>query len=115
MGRAERFKREIQQGLRSPEGAFLGDDGRGLNIGEFADGYDDFKNKRPFPDNPTVSYEIGRTRAYEEWEETQAVLDRIAADEKRRDDALREMLKDRPDLLAEYDAKIAAIREKAHG
>jgi hypothetical protein len=111
--RSARFEREKQQGLRGQLGSFIGDpEAPGLHIVDFCQGYQDAKDRAPFPENPTPSYEIGRTRAQEDMEEARAVNDWLKADEERRDAAMRDMLKDRPDLLADWEAKMAEIRNR---
>ena len=113
MSRVDRIEREKQQGLRNEHGSFIGDPERpGLHILEFAQGYQAAKDRAPFPDDPTPSYEIGRTRAQEDMEDDQAFKERMSAQQDRQDAAMRDMLKDRPDLLADWEDKIAAIRNR---
>lgn len=116
MSRADRFEREKQQGLRDEHGSFIGDpESPGLHVLDFLQGYQDAKDRAPFPENPTPSYEIGRTTAQEDMEDERAVTDYLAAEEARRDAAMRDMLKDHPEHLADWEAKIAEIRNRPRG
>lgn len=106
MDRSARFDREMQQGIRDEGGALVG----GLVMLDFCAGYDDAKARRPFPDEPSLSYELGRTRAQEDMELDRAVLAGIEERQEASHQAVRAMLADKPDVLADYDAQIAAIR-----
>lgn len=109
--RSARFERERQQGIRDEHGGVID----GIEIIDFVTGYDDAKHRRPFPEDPSLSYELGRTRAQEDMEQDQAVIDYLAAEEARRDAAMRDMLKDHPEHLADWEAKIAEIRNRPRG
>ncbi len=100
MDRGERYEREKQQGIRDESGAIIG----GLDLIDFANGYDDAKRGVPSPDEPSLSYEIGRTRWEEDDAFTRNVLDSIARREAENQARFRASLADRPDILARYDA-----------
>lgn len=98
---------EIAQGLREPGGALIG----GLHVFDYVQGIEDFKAGNPPPKMTSTSYDLGRNRAREDAEFTSDVMARLEAQQERSRQAVRELLRDeRPDLLADYDAKIAAIR-----
>ena len=99
---------EIRQGLREPSGMLIG----GLNVLDYSQGADDFKQGTPPPQMSSASYDLGRMRAQEKREEATAVDDWIKTENARREAVMQDVLKDRPDLLAEYKAKIASIRER---
>lgn len=109
MNRTERLEREKAQGVRNASGAVVG----GIDLMDFGQGYRDAKDKVPFPDDPSLSYELGRTRAQEDMEEGRKLLASLNEQQDRQHHAVREMLADRPDLLAVYDAKMAQIRANA--
>lgn len=114
--RNESIQREIEQGLRSEGGSFIGDPEKpGLHVLEYVQGKQDFVDRAPWPDNPSPSYELGRHRAGLEFEENAKVMDAINERQRQSDMALREMLKDRPDLLADHDRRLAEIRDKHKG
>lgn len=111
MGRNASIQREIEQGLRKPGGEFIGDPERpGLHVLEYVQGFDDFKVRAPWPNNPSPSYELGRHRAGLEAEETADIMDAINKRQADGEKAIREMLADHPDKLAEYDARLASAR-----
>ena len=94
---------EIAQGLREEGGALIG----GLNAEDYVAGIEDFEAGREPPKGLTsTSYDLGRARARQKAE----FMAEFEAEQERRHQSVREMLKDRPAVLAEYDAKIAAIR-----
>jgi hypothetical protein len=100
---------EIAQGLREEGGALTFP----LNCEEYGQGFADYRAGNPPPSFTTASYDLGRNlgrRRAEEAADDQAVMDALKVEQERRHQAVRDMLKDRPDVLAEYDAKIAAIR-----
>lgn len=96
---------EIAQGLREPGGALVG----GLIVEDYVKGIEDFENGSPPPKISSTSYDLGRSRAREKADFENDVMARIEAEQARRHQVLREMLKDRPDVLADYDAKMAEI------
>lgn len=98
---------EIAQGLREPGGALIG----GLTVEDYVAGIQDFESGNPPPKGITsTSYDLGRQRAREKLELEAEVMEHMRRDEERRESAMRGILADRPDLLADYLAKIAAIR-----
>lgn len=98
--------REIEQGLREPGGALVG----GLDVLEYAKGWEDYEASLPPPAVTSRDYDLGRARAAEKAEQTADVLAAIRRDQDAAHDRVRAALKDRPDALAEYDARIEAIR-----
>ena len=102
---SEQRQREIAQGLRDESGSLIG----GLYVLEYAQGHEDWSAGTPPPPVTTTSYDLGRARAARQAE--------LAADVRREIDersaasrvAVRELLAHRPDLLAEYDAKMAEL------
>lgn len=79
--RNQAIQNEIKQGMRGPTGTFIGDPNRpGLHALEFTQGWTDFEERAPWPENPTPSYELGRHRASLEAEEK---ADLIAAIDER--------------------------------
>lgn len=102
---------EIAQGLREPGGALTFP----LQIEDYNQGHADFKAGTPPPRVSSASYDLGRARARQKVEDEAGVMDEIAAESKRRHEAVRELLKDRPDVLADYDARMAEIdRRNTH-
>lgn len=102
------WEAEIKQGLREEGGALIG----GLVVVDYVQGIDDFKNGEAPPQLTSASYDLGRSRAREDAAFTQQVLSDLNVEQERRHQAVREMIKDRPEVLAVYDAKIAAIRSR---
>lgn len=101
---------EIAQGLREKGGALTFP----LDIVDYAQGHEDYRTGQPPPARLTSpSYDLGRARAARKAEEAAEFNDWLAAEDARRDKAVRDLLKDRPDLLAEYEAAMAAISAKA--
>lgn len=100
---------EIAQGLREPGGALFG----GLNVLDYVQGIEDFKAANPPPRMSSASYDLGRRRAREDAELEADVMTAIETQQERSHQAVREILRDRPDLLADYDAKVAEIRRRA--
>lgn len=96
---------EIKQGLREEGGALIG----GLVVIDYLQGMDDFANRAPPPDVTSASYDLGRMRASEGAEQAREVMDALERRQRQSQDAVRAMLKDRPDLLAEFNAKLAEI------
>ncbi len=102
-------QQEIEQGLRHESGALAFP----LNVEEYCQGFEDYNDGAAPPRMTTSSYDLGRAlgaRRAEERVETEALMARLEAEQERRHQAVRDMLKDKPDLLAGYDAKIAEIR-----
>jgi hypothetical protein len=111
--RNQSIQREIEQGLRDKGGAFIGDPERpGLHVLDYAQGMQDFKDRAPWPENPSPSYELGRHRAGMEVEGKAQVMDAINERDRRSELAFREMLKDRPDLLEAYDRRMSELKTK---
>jgi hypothetical protein len=100
---------EIAQGLREPGGALIG----GLHVLDYNQGHTDFEEGTPPPPVSSTSYDLGRARAAEKAEFEADVMARLEAQQERSHQAVRDLLKDRPDLLADYDAKIAEISAAA--
>lgn len=96
---------EIRQGLREPSGALTFP----LDVIDYGQGMEDFENGVDPPKMSSASYDLGRFRAREKRELEAEVMDEIEARSRLSRAAVRDALKDRPDLLAEYDAKIAEI------
>ena len=97
---------EITQGLREPGGALIG----GLVVLDYVAGMDDFEAGNPPPKGITsASYDLGRLRAREAAEADADALEAMRRDDARREHAMRDILADRPDLLADYLAKMAAL------
>lgn len=108
--RNKSIQREIEQGLRTPTGSFIGDPERpGLHALEFTQGWQDFEDKAPWPDNPTPSYELGRHRASVQAEDAMDIMDAINKRQADSENAIRDMLKDKPDELARFNARMTAI------
>jgi hypothetical protein len=96
---------EIAQGLRDPGGALIG----GLDAIEYGQGYEDAMNRVEPPQVTTTSYDLGRALYWRRQEKGAEVRARIDAESARRDAAVRDLLKDHPEALAEYDARMAEI------
>ncbi len=106
--------REIEQGLRTPTGSFIGDPERpGLHPLEFSQGWQDFEDKADWPDNATPSYELGRHRAGQKAEEEMDMMDAIKKRQVDSENAVRDMLKGKPEELARFNARMAAITPPA--
>ncbi len=100
---------EIAQGLRHESGSLTFP----LDVLEYNQGHADYQDGVAPPRVTSASYDLGRARARESREFGAEVMANLGAQQERSSAALRDMLKDRPDLLAEYDAKITAIRKRA--
>lgn len=100
-------QREIEQGLREPSGSLIG----GLDVLEYVKGHEDFDAGIPPPSGVTAtSYDLGRKRAAEDAERTADILRAI---EDRRNESIskvRELLADKPDLLAEFNTRMEALK-----
>lgn len=99
-------QQEIEQGLRREGGALAFP----LNSEEYQQGYVDYLDGAAPPRMTTTSYDLGRALGARRAEEKAVVLAQLRAEDERREAAMRDILKDRPDLLADYLAKIAEIR-----
>lgn len=99
---------EIKQGLREPSGALIG----GLHVEDYCRGICDFEAGLPPPKVTSTSYDLGRMRAAEKSEHANAIMDEIERRQEQAHLTIREMLKDRPDLLTEYDAKMDKLKER---
>ena len=93
---------DVKNGLRTPTGQLVG----GLDIIDYQQGRDDFAAGATPPDVTSASYDLGRRRASEEAEARVDLLAQLERDRQERDRRIRELLKDRPDLVAEYEAQI---------
>lgn len=102
-------EQEIAQGLRHEGGALAFP----LNCEEYGQGFVGYQDGVDPPRVTTTSYDLGRAlgarRAADE-AETAKVMAALDAEQERRHQAVRAMLADKPDVLAEYDARIAEIR-----
>lgn len=96
---------EIAQGLRYPDGALT----FALDALEYSAGLSDFEAGKPPPPFTSPSYDLGRARAARAAERKAEMLDQINADRRATSDRVRAMIAHRPDLLAEYDARMAAL------
>ena len=100
-------QREIDQGLRTETGELIG----GLHVLDYVQGIRDYEDGVLAPRVSSTSYDLGRFRAAEKAELRQAVLDQVEQRFRAADEAIREMLADQPDLLAEYEASMARLRK----
>lgn len=108
MTRTPQRQREIDQGLRDETGALT----FCLIAEEYQQGLVDYQDGNPPPRVSTASYDLGRDlgRRREAEAEAQAVmLAKINADAERSQDLVRSMLANHPDVLAEFNAQLAAI------
>lgn len=96
---------EIAQGLRTPDGGLVG----GLDALEYLAGWSDYETGRPPPDFSSRDYDLGRARAAERASERADVLATIRKRQGADHQRMREFLKDYPEILADYDARIAAL------
>jgi len=109
MRQSETRKREIAQGLRDEQGGLIG----GLDILECFKAQEDFEAGRPPPRITSTSYDVWRARLAREADEKADVRAKIAADDVARMERMREVLKDHPDILAQYEAEMARIEAQA--
>lgn len=102
---------EIAQGLREPSGCltFV------LVAEEYGQGHADFRAGTPPPKFSTPSYDLGRARAARLADEDAAFKERLRAEALAGRIRLRAILAEagRPDLIVEYDAKMAEL-DAAH-
>lgn len=99
-------QREIDQGLRDETGALT----FGLVVEEYSQGFVDFNEGRPAPRITTASYDLGRALGQRKAEERDQVKAWMEEQTARSDRIVREILKDRPDLIALYDRDLAKAR-----
>lgn len=92
--------------LREPGGALIG----GLVVLDYLDGIRDFNESNPPPDMTSPSYDLGRQRAAEKFEENDFAARYIKAKEDRVDKAMKDALP--AEIYAEYRAKIDAINRR---
>lgn len=90
---------DVKNGLRTPTGQMIG----GLDILDYAQGRRDFQAGAQPPHVTSASYDLGRRRALEEAEAKAGLMDRLAKEDEEGHQRVRELLRDRPDLLAEYE------------
>lgn len=100
-------EREIEQGLRERSGCLTFT----LVAEEYSQGHIDYEAGASPPDFSSPSYDLGRFRAAEKADNAREVMDKIRRDREDGEARMRAILRDRPDVLAEYDARISAIRE----
>lgn len=91
-------------GLRDETGGLIG----GLTVEDYNAGVEDFYAARQAPGITSPSYDLGRQRAAEDQSRHDAVRQWIEDDDRRRDNAMREMLP--PEAFKELQVEIAAIR-----
>lgn len=96
---------EIAQGLREPGGALIG----GLVAEDYNQGHIDFENGAPWRLASSASYDIGRWRAQEKADDLADLKAKMEADAAESRRKVRELLAEHPDLLADFDAKMAAL------
>jgi hypothetical protein len=99
-------QQEIEQGLRHESGALAFP----LNVEEYSQGFIDYRDGAEPPRMTTTSYDLGRAYGARKAEADADFKAWMKAEDERREAAMRAALKDRPDLLADYLAKIAEIR-----
>lgn len=104
---AER-RHDIEQGLRDETGALT----FCLDALDYSQGHSDFAAGTPAPRDTSPSYDLGRYRAGQKAEAEADTLAVFRAEEARRSAAIRDILKDRPDLLAQLEADLAKIRTR---
>lgn len=102
---------EIAQGLRDETGALIG----GLDVLECVKAQEDLSAGRPPPKFTSTSYDVWRARLAREADERREVLAKLDAEQARRREAVRAMLKEagRDDILAEFDRKMAELDGRA--
>jgi hypothetical protein len=99
-------EQDVRNGLRTATGELVG----GLNVVDYAQGRRDFATGAAPPQTTSASYDLGRRRASEEAEAKTDMLAQLAREEEARDARVRELLKGRPDLLAEYERAMRKFR-----
>lgn len=98
-------QREIAQGLRDEHGSLIG----GLHFEDYVQGHRDYDAGAPPPRVTSVSYDLGRRRAARLAEAKADMMARLKADQERSRAAVRKMIAHLPDVLAEFDAKMAEL------
>lgn len=94
---------EIEQGLRKPSGELIG----GLNVLDYNQGHVDYYAGIAPPKGITsVSYDLGRKRAARNAEQKADILREIKERQEESHRQIRDLLSHRPDLLAEFNAKM---------
>lgn len=109
MEASETRKREIAQGLRDEGGSLIG----GLHVEDYCQGIADYESGAAAPRITTTSYDLGRTRAQERAEALSDLRAELAERSAKNHAAMRDLLKERPDVLAQYEADIARIEALA--
>ena len=94
-----------RNGLRDETGALIG----GLVVFDYIAGMADYKAGNSPPDMTSPSYDLGRQRAAEETEADADFRRNLAEQEEQTEARMRSILP--PDIFAEYQAKIAEIRD----
>jgi hypothetical protein len=100
---------DVKNGLRTPTGQMVG----GLDVLDYVKGREDFENAVAPPDVTSASYDLGRFRASQNAEEKANLLAHLDREAAERHQRMRHLLKDRPDLLAEYERHISLGRGNA--
>lgn len=98
---------EVAQGLRHEDGGLVG----GLDILDCIQASEDFRAGRAPPRITSASYDVWRARLAREASERHEVRARFLAEQMEQRERMRRILAEanRPDLVAEYDAKMAEI------
>jgi len=98
---------EIAQGLREPRGALIG----GLDVFECAKAAEDFRAGLPPPRVTSASYDLWRARLAREADEDREFRAKLRADDLASRKRVRAVIAEagRPDVLADYDAKMAEL------
>ena len=102
-------QREVEQGLREPSGCltFV------LVAEDYSQGFADFESRAPWPESATASYELGRARAGERAGDAADLIAKIDRDQEETRQRVRALLADRPEILADYDARMAELKRPA--
>lgn len=99
---------DVKNGLRSPTGGLVG----GLVVLDYIAGRADFAAGTPPPTVTSASYDLGRRRAAEDAEERADFIAKLQQRNREANERVRAALKDRHELLEEYDRNMAAIHAK---
>lgn len=99
---------EIAQGLREPSGELIG----GLYVEDYVQGIRDFETGATPPRFTSTSYDLGRARARDDADRRDDMLAKLRAAELRRRDVIRGLIAHKPDVLAEFNAKMAELDAK---
>lgn len=102
---------EIAQGLREPGGSLIG----GLDILDCAKAQEDYDAGLPRPRLTSTSYDIWRARLVRLADEQAEFMAKRRSEDQASRAKVREILAEagRPEVLAEYDAKMAEL-DAAH-